>query len=507
MDDGDDDAVDIIQAVKASIPWEIPLMLPDRSDVTKPLLESLEVAVQNARMNTVALAKYANDADVPESPFPLSESELQLEITSQSSAVVAVIPFFVPQVTPAPAPVTVPTFTETAAQQYAPTSTYSSALQFDTAATLEYVQSLGLPLFLVGQSRNALQTLAGSPSLLSTLIDANGMYDQPRFMNLVQTLSASAGGMQPLQAPSTAIYQPPISSYPIATNPYEQANVYQPPVKKAIDKPVEYNLHVSGFGPSTTEAEVIACFSPYVRINEVIMKGTVAFVNTTDPNGAARSKDILAGTLIGGMPVKITQATRKSKEANSSAHSYTNSHAAARPNSLSSYGNNAVTPVSLSAGPNIPNILPPFVPGSSLPPGMPNVDAVRDDRGNGSTKNLFIAGYGPSTTEQQLRDLVSQYVCVVGVILKGTFSFVNTTDRESAVYAREMLGGTMLNGGVVRINFAKETGRLGTSFDLTYGTNTGPNAPRTAPNDHNDYNALNDRHPQPSMSYYGRSGY
>jgi hypothetical protein len=60
-----------------------------------------------------------------------------------------------------------------------------------------------------------------------------------------------------------------------------------------------------------------------------------------------------------------------------------------------------------------------------------------------------------------------------------------------------MLGGTMLNGGVLRINFAKETGRLGTSFDLTYGPNTGPNANR--PN-------ANARPPpaNTNMSYYGR---
>jgi RNA recognition motif-containing protein len=331
------------------------------------------------------------------------------------------------------------------------------------------------------------------------------MYDQPKFMNLVQSLSASTGGIAPLQAPSVVPFQTPISTYPITTNPYEPTTVYQPPVKTIMDKAIEYNLHVSGFGPSTTEADIIAYFSPYVRINEVIMKGTVAFVNTTDPVGASRAKDILAGTLVGGMPLKITQATRKSKDANNSANSYTNNHAAAKATSLSSYGHNVAASVSSSTGSN------PYVPGTPLPPGMPDVDAVRDDRGNPATKNLFIAGYGPSTTEHQLRDIVSQYVCVVGVILKGTFSFVNTMDRASAVYAREMLGGTMLNGGVIRINFAKETGRLGTSFDLTYGPNTGPNA-LNAPNDFpiapRIANNSSSRHQQPNnMSYYGRGDY
>ena len=53
--------------------------------------------------------------------------------------------------------------------------------------------------------------------------------------------------------------------------------------------------------------------------------------------------------------------------------------------------------------------------------------------------------------------------------MKGTFSFVNTSDRESAVVARSLLSDQLLNGGALRINFAKETGRLGTSFDSTYG--------------------------------------
>lgn len=56
--------------------------------------------------------------------------------------------------------------------------------------------------------------------------------------------------------------------------------------------------------------------------------------------------------------------------------------------------------------------------------------------------------------------------------MKGSFSFVNTTDKASAVNAREALTGTILNGGSLRISFAKETGRLGTSFDSTYGANT-----------------------------------
>mmetsp|Transcript_13678 Transcript_13678/g.24788 ORF Transcript_13678/g.24788 Transcript_13678/m.24788 type:complete len:80 (+) Transcript_13678:256-495(+) len=68
-----------------------------------------------------------------------------------------------------------------------------------------------------------------------------------------------------------------------------------------------------------------------------------------------------------------------------------------------------------------------------------------------------------------VKDSFGQHATVVSVIMKGTFSFVNTADRDSAVIARSSLGGQQLNGGSLRINFAKETGRLGTSFDSTYG--------------------------------------
>ena len=68
-----------------------------------------------------------------------------------------------------------------------------------------------------------------------------------------------------------------------------------------------------------------------------------------------------------------------------------------------------------------------------------------------------------------MRDLVAQYATVISVVIKSTFAFVNTTDRDAAVIARQSLGGQMVNGGPLRINFAKESGRLGTSFDSTYG--------------------------------------
>jgi hypothetical protein len=81
---------------------------------------------------------------------------------------------------------------------------------------------------------------------------------------------------------------------------------------------------------------------------------------------------------------------------------------------------------------------------------------LRDAKGNRATKNLYVFGYGPGVSPQQLRKVFSQYATLVDVFVKGGFSFVNTASREQAILAREMLSGFELNGGCLKINFAKE---------------------------------------------------
>merc|ERR1712071_550222 len=78
-------------------------------------------------------------------------------------------------------------------------------------------------------------------------------------------------------------------------------------------------------------------------------------------------------------------------------------------------------------------------PPMGVPPGQSGGDPseVRDDRGNPATKNLFVAGYGQGTTEHSLRELFSAHTQIVGIISKGTFSFINTTDKLAAIRARE----------------------------------------------------------------------
>ena len=332
------------------------------------------------------------------------------------------------------------------------------------------LQAMGLPLFLVGSNLQALQTLAQTPSLISTFVDANGQYDQPRLMSLVQALTQNLPPSQ--QIPQTS-YQQPVAatgmSYGVPQQTYQapQASTYgtssfgtshygpasststttsygAPSTTAYRSTSDAGNLHVSGYGPMTTQADLIALFTPYVRVDEVVMKPNFSFVNTSDPEGAARARETLNGTMLGGAPIRINPATRRNP---ASAPGYVYG------------GTGASAAVSVA----------PVAPAPVTATGTVDYDSVRDDRGNPATKNLFVAGYGPGTTETQLRDLFSQHCTVTGCVMKGTFSFVNTAEKSMAVQVRERLSGTQFNGGILRINFAKETGRLGTSFDTTYG--------------------------------------
>jgi RNA recognition motif-containing protein len=459
----DDEDIELPPPMPPSISWHVPMRLPERTDAVPPQLDSPEYLTQQSRMLSIAPARFVSDFDVPLSPDPLSDVEQALDMTSQASAVIIPIPFFVPQV--AALEPSADSYVEAVSEQDSFSVPEVQPLQ-DVPASIEFLQSLGLPLFLIGQPVRALQTIAASPSLLSTLVDANGMYDQTRLLNLVQTLSST--GALPLQ--STLQYQSsPGNVYGNSYNPSiygETQSLATQSTRTVSRKSDEGNLHVSGYGPGITESDLIATFSPYVRVDEVVLKGNFAFVNTSDPLNAQRAREALTGTLLNGMPLRINNATRKVRDSSSAVQTTIGSQVAA-----------AVQPVASSlTHPSFGAI-------------HPNIDSVRDDRGNGATKNLFVAGYGPGTNEQMLRELFGQFSVVTGVVSKGNFAFVNTSDRHGAVVAREHLGGTMFNGGILRINFAKETGRLGTSFDLTYGPNTGPNANRARPQD---------------VGYYGR---
>ncbi len=507
LTDDDDGDYETPKPMVITTAWRQPILLPERPEVVKPQLESRELSIQYDRVSKVPPARYPAEYDVPSNPAPMSDVEQAHDMTSQASAIVATIPLFAPRT--AAATIAVAPDPDLAyTQAGAPIANVPIPPQSGSvAATAETLQALGLPMFLIGQNVQALQTLANTPSLLSTFVDANGLYDQPRLMNLVQTLSQNLAPAPPQAIAYGNQYQPAYNN-PVPTPPYvAPAPAYQPPAGPygpasssfgqtsstynkydggnygavaSSNAPLrngyrgsqndDGNLHLSGYGPTTTSADIISLFSPYVKVDEVVMKGTFTFVNTGDPTGAQRAREALNGALLGGMPIRIKPAQRKARDLTISG--------SARP---SIYGPASTTEPRAPIPPPVP---PPPVAmpyggmNEPVPPPMPaangyiDVDAVRDDRGNPATKNLFVAGYGPGTTELQLREIFSHHGPVVGVVLKGSFSFVNTFDRLMAIRSREALSGTMLNGGVLRINFAKETGRLGTSFDLTYGPNT-----------------------------------
>eukprot|EP01083_Nonionella_stella_P197434 725872_1 len=204
-------------------------------------------------------------------------------MANQASAVPQSIPLFVGQPDPvpvpvAPAPVSIPSFPPATLAPPLPSHFVpppAAPVVPPSTATADMLQSMGLPLFLVGQNTQALQTLASSPGLLSAFVDINGNYDQIKIMNLVQTLTTNLTGSS---APSIPVPPPPppqpFGSYPPATPNYgqqfgaTQTSQYQVPPPQAShygssqghssstsnrDQPsTGGNLHLSGYGPMTT---------------------------------------------------------------------------------------------------------------------------------------------------------------------------------------------------------------------------------------------------------------
>mmetsp|Transcript_27438 Transcript_27438/g.65869 ORF Transcript_27438/g.65869 Transcript_27438/m.65869 type:complete len:746 (+) Transcript_27438:1751-3988(+) len=466
-DDEEDFIVDRKPAAAPSIViqpttvWHRPSLLqglPPPAD-----LNSKEKLAQDTRMTTVTPALYQNEFAVPSSPNPMSDIEQALDMTSQSSTTTEMIPFIVPQApTPAAAPAPVPTALPIPVPVTAPIPAKAPAPSL--VATAEIVQSLNLPMFLVGYNVDALEQLASQPSLLSTFVDVNGMYDQHRLTTFVQTMS---GGTAPPQqqatnsgygASSAGTYDTAAGgsaygSTSVSGGTYGQTSTYGNSYSRNAPRSTnqssgpEGNLHLSGYGPTTTQAEILALFSPYVQVSEVVMKANFAFVNTRDPEGAQRAKESLSGTLLGGMPVRINDAQRKNSGppqgsmGGSSGGSY---YGQSRTNlQTPSYGQGAMTGRG-QYGQEPQQLLP---PGQPMQPAQPtDLSQVRDDRGNAATKNLFVAGYGPGTSEEQLRHMFSAFGPILSVMMKERFSFVNTTDRAVAVAAREALMGSDVNG-------------------------------------------------------------
>ncbi len=340
--------------------WRPPRLLPE--DRANPPIHvvSNEVAVQTTRMSTTPAVAYSSENDFPISPYLLSDVEKALELSSRNTATPNVIPFFTPQA------VINPVITPNVAPAYP--QPYN--ISVSSEANLETVLSLGLPFFLVGFNVNALQTLAANPSLLASFKDVNGVYKQPELINLVQTLTQNLvpQASQPALMPVYGAFNPVPTYQPSPASFTQPPPVQQPgPGMRGYrgDQNLgDANLHLSGYGPTTTNDEIVAMFAPYVHVTEIVNKSGFSFVNTNDPEGARRAKEALNGSLLGGLPCRINSATRKARDP------------------AFGTGTSAIPRAGFGA-----------LPIDSL--GQVDLSQVKDDRGNPATKNLFVAGYGP----------------------------------------------------------------------------------------------------------------
>ena len=345
--------------------WRPPQPLP--VDTANPPIQvaSDEVAAQTNRMVATPAIIYLLDAEIPVSPSLPTELELAAEISSRNTTTPNIIPFFTPQaaIIP-PALASIPSI----APAYPPPQVQPNNLSYSSEASLETVLMMGLPYFLVGSNILALQTLAANPGLLASFKDVNGVYKQPELINLVQTLTQNIAPQASVPAPAYSVYNPVQIYPPIAASMAPPPQTTQQAGTRGYrgDQNIgEANLHLSGYGPGTTNDDIRAMFAPYVHVTEIVNKSNFSFVNTDDPEGAKRAREALNGSLLGGMPCRINFATRKARN----------------PNFVPG-GSGVVSQEGMDA-----------LPRNSL--GQVDVSQVKDDRGNPATKNLFVAGYGP----------------------------------------------------------------------------------------------------------------
>jgi hypothetical protein len=286
-----------LDSMKPSTLWRTPESL---STTVSPVhAESNEASVQLARIGLVRPMLFLSDDDVPVDPTPLSATQLSLDMVSQSNANPALIPFFASKQE---------VVTEQVGINQGPGSTsLLGNIAYEESA--KAVQAMGLPLFLAGYNTQALQTLASTPGLLQTFINAQGHYDEQRLRTLVETLS------QTLNPSAQAVIAPVAQHVPVGSlytqpstlfqNSQQQPQLYPLPPQTSLSstftpvsssrssealKPIAQqvvkgvyrgdqntlegsNLHVSGYGPSTTKEEIIALFSPYVHVTELVPKG------------------------------------------------------------------------------------------------------------------------------------------------------------------------------------------------------------------------------------------
>lgn len=181
--------------------------------------------------------------------------------------------------------------------------------------------------------------------------------------------------------------------------------------------PPSRNLHVSEFGPGTTEEHVVALFAQYCTVKSVVMKSGYCFVNTADVESATVAMEAVQGTLLNDRPIVVNFARDRMAVLNAGLDG------GLRPDSGFNAGG--------GTGPQ-------FVP----------------------TRNLHVSGYGPNATQEELNSLFAPLCKLKNVVMKMGYCFVNSTSVEGAVAARTALQGHVVDGQPITINFAKDRGGL-----------------------------------------------
>mmetsp|Transcript_23242 Transcript_23242/g.48257 ORF Transcript_23242/g.48257 Transcript_23242/m.48257 type:complete len:818 (-) Transcript_23242:83-2536(-) len=265
-----------------------------------------------------------------------------------------------------------------------------------------------IPSFLHSEDHATLMILSQTPELMYVHRGSDGKYNKEALIALVKSLSDSLSASKKL----------------------ESSNAYQPPPGTAMPS----NLHVSGYGPGTTQNEIIELFNHYVQVNNVVWKDNFVFVNTSDPVGAARARSALQGHLMNGSPLKINDAIKRVENV-----ATTDPHERQR---LSEMIKSNKQPLPM------------------LPTGGIDYDKIRDDKGNPVSSNLWVGGFNNATppTERELFQLFGPHCEVTNTVIKTGFCFVNTKDIPGAVIARHALQGESIWGGVLKVNFAKGNG-------------------------------------------------
>ena len=292
----DDDKEDLLNAMAMMATWKPPQLLTGLEN-PPVVIKSNEMKIQPNRMSTTPAVRYASENEVPNSPTLLSEFEKASDLSSRNSSAPQNIPFFTPSPSSA-SPSAGPAFNGNVSNNFAQQAFPPPAqpnMNPPSEATLETVLMMGLPLFLVGSNLQALQTLASNPGLLASFKDMNGVYKQNELINLVQTLTqnlvpqASQPNLMPGYAVPNPMYNTVVNqvhtsaatpvhtaattpmhtvasnpAHTVAATPVHNSFVQSQPTHQQGSRGYrgdqndgEANLHLSGYGPTTSNADII----------------------------------------------------------------------------------------------------------------------------------------------------------------------------------------------------------------------------------------------------------